>query len=113
MCPILVVICPTEIRSPELFSECSFYNGHCCLSFNQAIAENCRLIGQYIFSILHLIGQSNVNEILPDKTSYRMLLDVNTQNIKLQQVSMILIRFVHRSIYRVKQSPNLLILAWR
>ena len=43
---------------------------------NRANAVSCSLNRQYIFTVLHIIGQSKINERLPVMTPYRMLLDV-------------------------------------
>jgi hypothetical protein len=41
---------------------------------NQGHTKSCCLIGQYIFTFLHIIGRLNVNGMLPDMTHMKVLL---------------------------------------
>jgi len=41
---------------------------------NQGHSESWCLIGQYSLSVIHMIGQSKMNEMLPDMTQFGMML---------------------------------------
>ena len=54
----------------------SFYRRRFVYCLTRAHPESYCLICQYIFTFFHVIGQSKMNQRLPDITSCRMLLDV-------------------------------------